>query len=225
MGDLDFLHARLTALPSALSPSSLNTCPAKLNTFGQKLDTSAPKLNTFTRPTEHIPVIPAQCLPWTPIRGRDPAAPNHPTAPKSPLAPHPHQVLRTSYSDSHHSLLSAHSFPCPLALRNHFVYTRDTLSHAHTPDPPCSSASSHSSHSSHFSPSWRPGAVPACSSPSLGIGLNPASSGPDASAPTPRHLRAPSVPSAVLLSPHSPNLRRRSAKKSAQAVSGQPEPP
>ena len=79
--------------------------------------------------------------------------------------------------------------------------------------------------SSHFSPSWRPGAAPACSSPCLGIGLNPASSGRDASAPTPRHLRAPSVPSAVLLSPHSPNLRRRSAKKSAQAVSGQPEPP
>ena len=102
------------------------------------------------------------------------------------------------------------------------MYTRDTLSHAHTPDPPCSSASSASSH---FSPSWRPGAAPACSSPCLGIGLNPASSGRDASAPTPRHLRAPSVPSAVLLSPHSPNLRRRSAKKSAQAVSGQPEPP
>ena len=84
----------------------------------------------------------------------------------------------------------------PLARRNHLVYTRDTLSHAHTPDPPCSSASSH------FSPSWRPGAAPACSSPCLGIGLNPASSGRDASAPNPsppprtqRPQRRPAVPS------------------------------
>ena len=69
MGDLAFLHVRLTALLSSLSPSSLNTCPAKVNTFGrkvntsgqklntsgQKLNTSAPKLNTLPPPTEHIP--------------------------------------------------------------------------------------------------------------------------------------------------------------------------
>ena len=79
------------------------------------------------------------------------------------------------------------------------MYTRDTLSHAHTPDPPCSSASFHFSH---FSPSWRPGAVPACSSPCLGIGLNPASSGRDAFRPNPsppprtqRPQRRPAVPS------------------------------
>ena len=44
-------------------------------------------------------------------------------------------------------------------------------------------------------------------------GRRPASSGRDASAPPPRHVRAPSVSGAVPPSPHSPNIRRRPAKK------------
>ena len=65
-------------------------------------------------------------------------------------------------------------------------------------NPPCSPASSDSS------PPSRPGAVPAFSSPCVEAGLRPASSGRDASVPPPRHVRAPSLPGAVLPSPSQP---------------------
>ena len=76
------------------------------------------------------------------------------------------------------------------------------------PLPPCSPASSDSSPPSH------PGAAPACSPPCVGTGRRPAASVRDPSAPTPRHVRAPSLFSAVLPPPRSPNLRRQPAKKS-----------
>ena len=44
------------------------------------------------------------------------------------------------------------------------------------------------------------------------------------SLPSPHHNRAPGLPGAVPPSPHNPNARPRPAKKSAQAVSRQPEP-
>ena len=76
-------------------------------------------------------------------------------------------------------------------------------------------------------PPHTPPPAPACSPSGVGVGagFKPASSARDAPTPTPRHVRAPSLPRAVLPPPHSPNLRRQPAKNPAQAISRQPESP
>ena len=128
--------------------------------------------------------------------------------PAQPATPSTHASRAHRHLFSHFSLLSAHSFPSPLALRKHLVDTREAVSHAPPPEPPCSPASSDSSPLSH------PGATPACSPSFVGAGLKPASSVRDPSTPTPRRVRALSVPRAAQPSPHGPNLPRRPAKKS-----------
>ena len=50
--------------------------------------------------------------------------------PAQPATPSTHASRAHLPLFSHFSLLSAHSFPSPLALRNHLVYTREAVSHA-----------------------------------------------------------------------------------------------
>ena len=225
----DAPHPKLNTCPAKVntsgrkldtSPAKVDTSPSKLNTFGQKLDTFArrldtlpPKLNTSARPPEHIPShahppppalrAPSPTVHGEPVEphpgvpGRDPAPrsiPAHQCRPDLPTIPSPL------------SLRIAPTTPSPLACRNHLVYTRDTLYPTSLPRPPM------------LAPLIRlltfltP--APACSPSFVGAGLKPASSARDASAPTPRHVRAPSLPRAVLQSPHSPNIRRQPAEKS-----------
>ena len=156
------------------------------------------------------------------------------------------------------SLRIAPTTPITLALRNHLVYTRDTLPHVHPP-PPCSPASSDSSppwRPLHSSPgpricgrsyslyrwervgvrvfrattpglrkglSWRP--APACFPSFVGAGPKPASSVRDPSTPTPRRVRALSVPPAPPSRPRTaPTLVANPPKNPAQAISRQPAP-
>ena len=129
--------------------------------------------------------------------------------PNGPVSNHPRCSTPCSSS---FSLLS--HLPFPVVSRS---CTLMRPGRALPPKPPCSSPSSDDS--PHPSP-----VIPAYSSPWAEAGLRLASSGQDAAAPSPRRVHALSVPGALQPSPPGPELFRRTARKSAQAVSRQPAP-
>ena len=146
------------------------------------------------------PARPAPTSPW-PSSRRPRPGPSTPINPSAPLADLPRlPTSRAHFPSSNFSLLSAHSFPLPLAL----VIVSCTLE----PSYPTSSPRNLMPASHACLPPPLP-SVPACSPPCVVADLRPS---------LPVSLLSP-LPSTL-----PPTLRRRPTKKSAQTVSRRPAP-
>ena len=148
---LDTSAPKLNTL--ARAKTDMNTSPDRLNTSqaapNPRLPTSVPRplpfmvsrpavfggpsRTTSRRPRRACPEL----VEWgSPIPGVPDAIPcpertQRPDRSQSqPATPSTHASRAHLPLFSHFSLLSAHSFPSPLALRNHLVYTREAVSHA-----------------------------------------------------------------------------------------------